>query len=150
VSALTIDTKIEERQSRPLPRQWRIQFRGAIYHVLNRCDRCEPIFHDDADRQRFLETLGQACAKTQWFILAYCLMGNHFHLVVETPLGNLVDGMKWLLGTYSSPHPGNRRAMESFAARMVSGGRSVSAGMAGSGAGPSGAQSLRSGAAGNG
>ncbi len=68
---------------------------------MNRGDRREPIFHDGADRQQFLGTLGEACAKTQWLILAYCLMGNHFHLVVETPLGNLVDGMKWLLGTYT-------------------------------------------------
>ena len=84
-----------------MPRQWRIQYPGAIYHVMNRGDRREPIFHDDTDRHHFLETLGQACAKTHWLILAYCLMGNHFHLVVETPLGNLVDGMKWLLGTYT-------------------------------------------------
>jgi REP element-mobilizing transposase RayT len=84
-----------------MPRQLRIQYPGAIYHVMNRGDRRELIFHDDTDRQRFLEALGQACAKTHWLILAYCLMGNHFHLVVETPLGNLVDGMKWLLGTYT-------------------------------------------------
>jgi REP element-mobilizing transposase RayT len=69
---------------------------------MNRGDRREAIFHDDADRRRFLETLGQACAKTEWLVLAYCLMGNHFHLVIETPLGNLVEGMKWFLGTYTS------------------------------------------------
>ena len=85
-----------------MPRQLRIQYPGAIYHVMNRGDRREAIFHDNADRRRFLETLGQACAKTEWLILAYCLMGNHFHLVIETPLGNLVEGMKWLLGTYTS------------------------------------------------
>ena len=73
---------------------------------MNRGDRREPIFRAEADRQRFLETLGQACAKTQWVILAYCLMGNHFHLVVETPLGNLVEGMKWFLGTYTSRSTG--------------------------------------------
>lgn len=84
-----------------MPRQLRIQYPGAIYHVMNRGNRRELIFHDDADRRRFLETVGQACAKTEWLILAYCLMGNHFHLVVETPQGNLVEGMKWLLGTYT-------------------------------------------------
>ena len=85
-----------------MPRQLRIEYPGAIYHVLNRGDRHEPIFNDDADRQRFLDTLGEACAKTGWQIHAWCLMGNHFHLVLETPQANLVAGMKWFLGTYTS------------------------------------------------
>jgi len=46
--------------------------------------------------------LGEGCAKTEWQVHAYCLMGNHFHLVIETPQGNLVAGMKWFLGTYTS------------------------------------------------
>jgi putative transposase len=58
-----------------MPRQLRIEYPGAIYHVMNRGDRREPIFHDEAGRRRFLETLGEACAKTEWLILAYCLMG---------------------------------------------------------------------------
>ena len=57
---------------------------------------------DDADRQRFVDTLGEVCAKTGWQIHAYVLMPNHFHWVVETPQPNLVAGMKWLLGTYTS------------------------------------------------
>jgi REP element-mobilizing transposase RayT len=69
---------------------------------MNRGDRREPIFRDDVDRKRFLETLGEACAKTDWQVQALCLMGNHFHLVVETPKGNLVAGMKWFLGTYTA------------------------------------------------
>ena len=68
-----------------MPRKLRIEYEGAIYHVLNRGDRREPIFKDDADPQRFLETLGEACAKTDWQVHAYRLMSNHFHLVVETP-----------------------------------------------------------------
>ena len=79
-----------------------MEYEGAIYHVLNRGDRREPIFRHDADRKRFLETLGEACAKTDWHVHALCLMGNHFHLVVETPKGNLVAGMKWLPGTYTA------------------------------------------------
>ena len=51
---------------------------------MNRGDRREPIFHDDLDRQRFLDTLAETCAKTDWQVHAWCLMGNHFHLVVET------------------------------------------------------------------
>jgi REP element-mobilizing transposase RayT len=69
---------------------------------MNRGDRREPIFKDDLDRHRFLLTLGQACDKTSWQVHAYCLMENHFHLVLETPLANLVAGMKWFLGTYTS------------------------------------------------
>ena len=84
-----------------MPRQLRIQYEGAIYHLLNRGDRREEIFRDDLDRESFLQTLGAACEKTGWQVHAYCLMGNHFHLVIETPRANLVAGMKWLLGTYT-------------------------------------------------
>ena len=63
--------------------------------------RREAIFYDDTNRMEFLRTLGQACLKTGWQVHAYCLMSNHFHLVIETPQPNLVAGMKWLLGTYT-------------------------------------------------
>jgi len=85
-----------------MPRQLRIEYPGAIYHVLNRGDRREPIFKDDLDRQRFLLTLAQTCDKTGWLVHAFCLMPNHFHLVIETPQANLVAGMKWFLGTYTA------------------------------------------------
>ncbi len=85
-----------------MARKLRIQFPGAIYHVMSRGDRREDIFRDDFDRDSFLQTLGDACAKTAWEVHAYCLMANHFHLVVETPQPNLVAGMKWFLGTYTA------------------------------------------------
>ena len=69
-----------------MPRKLRIQYPGAMYHVLNRGDQRENIFKDDDDRKRFLGTLEEACAKTEWQVHAYCLMRNHFHLVIETPL----------------------------------------------------------------
>ena len=69
---------------------------------MNRGDRQESIFDDDSDRERFLETLGEVCLKTGWQVHAYCLMGNHFHLVLETPQANLVAGMQWFLSTYTS------------------------------------------------
>src|SRR5256885_16362146 len=75
-----------------MARKLRLEYPGAIYHVLNRGDRREPIFQDDLDRRRFLWTLVETCAKTDWQVHAYCLMGNHFHLVVETPNANLVGG----------------------------------------------------------
>ena len=85
-----------------MARKLRIEYPGAIYHVMSRGDRREAIFSDDADRDTFLETLTEACAKTAWELQAWCLMNNHFHLVVETPQPNLVAGMKWLLGTYTA------------------------------------------------
>jgi REP element-mobilizing transposase RayT len=84
-----------------MARKLRIEYSGAIYHVMNRGDRREDIFRDDPDREAFLATLAEACGKTGWEVHALCLMSNHFHLVVETPQANLVAGMKWLLGTYT-------------------------------------------------
>jgi REP element-mobilizing transposase RayT len=69
---------------------------------MNRGDRREAIFNDDFDRQRFVATLGEACLKTDWQVHAYCLMHNHFHLVLETPAANLVAGMRWFLSTYTA------------------------------------------------
>ena len=83
-------------------RKLRVEYPGAIYHVMNRGDRREEIFRDDEDRLRFLGTLSEACVKTGWQVHALCLMPNHFHLVVETPQPNLVAGMKWFLGTYTA------------------------------------------------
>jgi putative transposase len=85
-----------------MARKLRLEYPGAIYHVMNRGDRREDIFRDDQDRQRFLTTLGETCAKAGWGVHALCLMPNHFHLVVETPQPNLVAGMKWFLGTYTT------------------------------------------------
>jgi putative transposase len=84
-----------------MPRQVRREFAGAIYHVMNSGDRREAIFRTEQDCGLFLATLTEACRKTEWPIHAYCLMRNHFHLVVETPQANLVVGMKWLLGVYT-------------------------------------------------
>ncbi|HEV2395102.1 MAG TPA: transposase [Verrucomicrobiae bacterium] len=84
-----------------MARKLRVQYPGAIYHIMNRGDHRERIFHSNRDRELFLNTLGQVCEKTDWQVHAWCLMSNHFHLVVEMPRGNLVPGMKWLLGTYT-------------------------------------------------
>jgi putative transposase len=85
-----------------MARKLRIQFPGAIYHLMSRGDRREAIFRDDVDRESFLKTLADACVKTGWQVHAFVLMPNHFHLVVETPQPNLVAGMKWFLGTYTA------------------------------------------------
>jgi len=84
-----------------MPRQVRIQYPGAMYHVMSRGNRRQDIYLDDVDRQDFLKTLAEACQKTGWQIHAYCLMTNHYHLVVETPNANLVAGMAWLQSAYT-------------------------------------------------
>ncbi len=84
-----------------MPRKLRMEYPGAIYHVMNRGDHREEIFRDDEDRKRILSTLGEACQTTQWQVHAYGLMRNHFHLVLETPGANRVAGMKWHLGVYT-------------------------------------------------
>lgn len=84
-----------------MPRKLRLQYPGAMYHVMSRGDRGERIYLDDVDRHDFIKTLAEACQKTDWQVHAYCLMSNHYHLVVETPEPNLVPGMAWLQSTYT-------------------------------------------------
>jgi putative transposase len=84
-----------------MPRQVRIEYPGAMYHVMSRGNRRQDIYLDDVDRQDFLKTLAEACQKCDWQIQAYCLMSNHYHLVVGTPNANLVAGMAWLQSAYT-------------------------------------------------
>lgn len=84
-----------------MPRKARVEFAGALYHLLDRGDRREAIFIDDADREQFLTTLGQACQRTGWRVHAFVLMSNHYHLLVETPEPNLVAGMRWFQTSYT-------------------------------------------------
>ena len=97
------DTRRKTCERRPLPGKLRVQSAGAIYHVMSRGDRRENVFPDDVDRQDFLKTLAETCQETGFQVHAYCLMPNHFHLVVETPDANLVAGVCWVdLGTSKS------------------------------------------------
>jgi putative transposase len=82
-----------------MARSIRIQAAGAYYHVMARGNRREAIFHDDDDRRFFLHTLGQACERTGWRVHAWVLLGNHYHLFLQTPEPNLVAGMSWLQNT---------------------------------------------------
>ena len=83
--------------SRPL----RIELAGGLYHVTSRGDRREDIFYSDADRQVWLEILGQVCSRFNWVCHAWCQMSNHYHIVVETIEGNLSQGMRQLNGVYT-------------------------------------------------
>jgi REP element-mobilizing transposase RayT len=83
--------------SRPL----RIEFPDALYHVTSRGDRREDIFEDDEDRRSFLKTLGQVVDQFNWLCYAWCLMGDHYHLLIQTPEGNLSKGMRQLNGVFT-------------------------------------------------
>ena len=63
----------------------RIQYPGALYHVMARGNRRERIFHDDTGRRLFLQTLAEACQRTGWRVHAWVLMRNHYHLMLENP-----------------------------------------------------------------
>jgi|FLOH01.1.fsa_nt_gi Transposase and inactivated derivatives len=71
---------------------------------MDRGDRSENIFHDNEDRRRFMTALGQTCQRTGWLVHAFVLMGNHYHLLLETPEPNLSRGMHWLQTTYTVRH----------------------------------------------
>ncbi len=84
-----------------MARPLRIEFPGAIYHITARGNRLEDIFFGDPDREMFLEILASVCDRFGWLCHAYCLMGNHYHLLLETPTANLGRGMRQLNGVFS-------------------------------------------------
>ncbi len=101
--------------SRPI----RIEFADAFYHVTARGDRREPIFDDDADHQMFLSVLEQVITRFNWVCYAWCLMDNHYHLLIRTPDGNLSKGMRQLNGVYTqSSNRRHRRAGHLFQGRF--------------------------------
>jgi REP element-mobilizing transposase RayT len=85
-----------------MARQLRVEYPGAVYHVMSRANRGEMIFTKDGQRKAWLKCLGEVCERTGWMIHAYVLMGNHYHLLVETPEANLCDGMRWFQGTFTN------------------------------------------------
>ena len=83
--------------SRPL----RIEYSGAVYHLTSRGNARSNIYATDADRAEFLKLLSQTCERFNWHAYAWCLMGNHYHLVIETAEANLSRGMRHLNGVYT-------------------------------------------------
>ena len=77
-----------------MARPLRLEFAGALYHVTARGDRRQEIFRGKPDRDSYLSLLGDVCSRFNWVVHAYCQMTNHYHLVVETPDGNLSKGMR--------------------------------------------------------
>jgi putative transposase len=85
-----------------MARKPREEFPGAVVHVYARGNRRQKIYVDDVDRARYLELLGHVVVRQRWRCLAYCLMRNHVHLLVETPEPNLGAGMQRLHGMYAA------------------------------------------------
>ena len=84
-----------------MARPLRIEYQGAFYHITSRGDRQEEIYQEDGDREAFLSLLGEVCSRFNWIVYAYCLMNNHYHLLIETPNANLARGMRQLNGVYT-------------------------------------------------
>jgi REP element-mobilizing transposase RayT len=84
-----------------MARPLRIEYPDAVYHITSRGNEKKAIFKDDSDREIFLKTLAQVNKRYNWLCHAYCLMDNHYHILVETPEGNLSIGMRQLNGVYT-------------------------------------------------
>ena len=84
-----------------MARPLRIEFPGALYHLTSRGDGREDIYRGDGDRRMFLSLLADVCERFNWWGHAYCLMANHYHLLMETPDANLAKGMRQLNGVYT-------------------------------------------------
>lgn len=85
-----------------MPRKLRIEYAGALYHVINRGNYRADIFADAGARDAFEACLFEACGKAGWRLHAYAVMRNHYHLALETPAANLVEGMRWLQATFAN------------------------------------------------
>ena len=92
-----------------MPRQVRVQYEDAIYHVMARGNRLDKIVRSDEDREVFEATLEEVVGRTGWRVYAYALMGNHYHLVFKTPKANLVEGMTWFQNTVTKRHNGRNK-----------------------------------------
>ncbi|MFH7321513.1 transposase [Desulfurivibrio sp. D14AmB] len=90
-----------------MARPLRLEYPGAVYHVTARGNARQAIFADDADREKFLAILGATVGRYHWLCHAYCLMGNHYHLLLETPEPNLSLGMRMLNGVYTQAYNRN-------------------------------------------
>ena len=90
-----------------MARPLRLEFDYALWHITSRGNERRDIYRDDADRERFIAILGETVTRFGWRLLAWVLMSNHYHLVVQTPEANLSRGMHWLNGRYAQSF--NRR-----------------------------------------
>ena len=85
-----------------MARSLRIEYPGAVYHLLNRGNYRSHIFSQEKAEQSFEDCLFKACVRYNWRLYAYCLLSNHYHIAIETPEGNLSMGMQWLQSTFAN------------------------------------------------
>ena len=85
-----------------MARKLRIQYKGALYHVINRGNYRRDVFGTVGAAQAFEQAVLEACELHGWWLHAHVVMSNHYHLAVETPRANLVEGMHWLQGTFAT------------------------------------------------
>ena len=85
-----------------MARKLRLEYPGAIYHVINRGNYRADVFRTEGAKAAFEACLFEACAKSGWVLHAFVVMCNHYHLALETPEGNLVTGMQWLQATFAN------------------------------------------------
>ncbi|KFD40736.1 hypothetical protein DK28_0201130 [Peptococcaceae bacterium SCADC1_2_3] len=95
-----------------MARPLRIEYLGAVYHITTRGNAKLKIFSDDRDRECFLSVLGSVIKRYNWLCHTYCLMDNHYHLMIETPDANISTGMRQLNGVYTQQY--NRRHEKPF------------------------------------
>ena len=97
-----------------MARPLRLEYSGAIHHVTSRGNAQAPIFLDDEDRASFLAVLAECIARFTWICHAYCLMDNHYHLIIETPDANLSAGMRQLNGVVHAALQSSSRACRAY------------------------------------
>ena len=85
-----------------MPRSLRIEKENGVYHIINRGNYRRDVFINEGAHRSFEECLFETCVKCGWILEGFCVMTNHFHLVVRTPNGNLIYGMKWLQSTFAN------------------------------------------------
>jgi putative transposase len=95
--------------SRPL----RLEFAGALYHITSRGNGRNLIYLQDDDFELFLQILANVCERYNWVVHAYCLMSNHYHLLVETPDANLSQGMRQLNGVFTQSEKAGKSRVRS-------------------------------------
>src|SRR5438105_2791861 len=92
-----------------MPRRFRIEFEGAIYHVMARGNGRQDIVHNDDDRGRLLTDLERVVGRTGWELLSFVVLSNHLHLLLKTPRPNLARGMQAFLSSYALWYGRRRR-----------------------------------------
>ena len=85
-----------------MPRKQGIEYPGAVYHVISRGNYRKELFSHEKTGESFERTIFEAAERCGWNIYAYVIMSNHYHLAIETPESNLVEGMKWLQSTFAT------------------------------------------------